>query len=207
MAVDDILVWSLAVVVGIACVFAIAAAVQGLRGRTGGNAFAQIAALIEAPLEGDDVQQWATGHFDGRRVRVRMMPGQRLVDSHGEISRYNAFEISVLEVAGALDWQIHRRGTADDRWSLDIQAAEPELRERLQASDALQRLEAIGNPPSVRYVARERTLYCREDVTPRLAPTPERFRGLIALAEALADINERINRNAEPAADGLSLPA
>ncbi|HVL57014.1 MAG TPA: hypothetical protein VM491_10940 [Burkholderiaceae bacterium] len=201
----DVLVWTVAALFAAAFAFAVGSAVNALRKPPTSSGLSALAPLIGAQVEGHGTLQWANGRYEGRLIRVRMMAGRTLTDSHGEDSHYNAFETIVLELPGVADWRIHRSGVADDEWELRVEADDPTLRERLLESDALKRLDAIGNPPSVRYLAAERALYLREDVTPRLAPTPERFRGLLSLAHELARINERVNALDRPAAEALAL--
>jgi hypothetical protein len=199
----DVLVWTMGALFALAFAFAVGSAFNALRKPATASNLSALAPLLDAQVEGHGTLQWATGHYEGRVIRIRMMAGRTLTDAHGEDSHYNAFETIVLELPGRTDWRIHRSGVTDDEWQLRLEVDDEALRERLQESDALKRVGAIGNPPSVRYLAAESALYLREDVTPRLAPTPERFRGLLSLAHELAKINERVNPLDRPATEAL----
>ena len=54
-------------------------------------------------------------------------------------------------------------------------------------------LERLGNP-TIEYIARQRLLRCSEDITPRWAPTPERFREELELLGRLAALNREMNQ-------------
>ena len=111
--------------------------------------------------------------------------------------RYNYFDAALLGVPGAQDWQIAYHtpvlGLGRTGWQIDTQ--DPALAARLEASGIIARLARLGQP-TISYSKQRRALQYSEDVTPRWAPTPERFGEQLELLLLLAQAAEQANKGA-----------
>lgn len=142
---------------------------------------------------GGATTSWLIGTYRGWRVQAAMTPHRNQIT--GETGHYyNSFEIEIWKASGGQDWTIELRaggfgfGEAKPR----ITAKDQALAERLERAGALDLAGQLGWP-TLRYWARQRKLHYSGDVTPRVTPTPERFREELDLMLALVQLNERVN--------------
>lgn len=137
-----------------------------------------------------------TGTYGGRSVEAEMTPGRNMSAVSGvetDRRRYNEFEIRVLGVSGGQDWHVFFTrpllGLGKAGWSISADGA---LGEKLESLGVLGTIERMGGA-AFRYRAQQSTLEYRVDVTPRWAPTPERFREDLEALLPLAQANEEVN--------------
>lgn len=140
---------------------------------------------------GGGAASWLTGKWNGRKAWAKMAPKLNRSSEGGD--HYNHFEAGLEEVPGAEDWSVlYGEGFLGmGRKGWHVKTKDPALAARLETAGVLGLISPFGGTAS--YDARQRRLLYREDVTPRWAPEPERFRQQLALLERLAAANEEAN--------------
>jgi hypothetical protein len=141
---------------------------------------------------GGAAASWLTGVYRGRKVHAKLAPGLNKYDDGGH--KYNAFELTLVDVPGQADWTIAYKptllGLGRQQWT--IAAEEKTLQEALQRLEVIALLTSLGDS-TIEYRKKAQTLRYIDDITPRWTPTPEQFQQQIELLLKLADINQQIN--------------
>lgn len=182
-------------------VFALGFIINRFKNRRFARAWAPLVPVINGTITHDGggaTTSWLTGTWQGRRVRASMTPDRNRYS--GETgSRYNSYEIAVLDVAGGKDWSIECKtlvlGFGKEGWH--IETPDEALAERLRAAGAIALVERLGMP-TVRYSAREKALLFEEDAGPVWVPAPARFQEELDILLQLAEVNERVNLTPRP---------
>lgn len=177
-------------------VFAIGFLINKFKNRRFARAWAPLVPMINGTITHDGggaATSWLTGTWRGRRVSASMTPDRNMYSGESG-SRYNSFEIAVLDLAGGQDWSIEHKtpilGFGQEGWH--IETADRALAERLRAAGAIALVERLGMP-TLRYTARGRTLLFSEDAGPVWVPAPARFQEELEILLQLAEVNERVN--------------
>ncbi|HEX8363452.1 MAG TPA: hypothetical protein VF613_25255 [Longimicrobium sp.] len=165
------------------------------------RAMTPIAGVVEGRFSTDSLTHgWLEGTYRGRRVQVTATPGVAMYSTTGKSQRYNAFEVTVLDVPGENDWSLiwgsHTVGqifSRDESWRWS--GENTKLRDRLRESEIVAELERFAGAgvrgfPTLRYNAREKSLTHRDNVSPAIAPTQEHFRKQLDLVLRLAQMVE-----------------
>jgi hypothetical protein len=160
------------------------------------KAWAPLVPVIDGKVTNDGggaATSWLSGIYQGNTVQASMVPNRnRYTGQTGH--RYNYFEVELQNVAGQHDWDIVYRaavlGFGDTGWH--IETADKTLEQCLQNAGVDTRAAAL-KPIRIAYKSRQSTLTLSEEVTPRWAPTPERFREEIEFLIGLVQINEQLN--------------
>lgn len=155
------------------------------------RAWAPLISLVNGKITHDGggaATSWLTGVYRGQQVQASMIPGRNTYsDQTGP--RYNYFDVALLDIPGKQDWRIENQplilGRGHKGWH--IASEDRALEIRLQESGIVTTLGKLGNP-TIEYTVRGGILRYSEDVTPRWAPTPERFQEELALLLKLAEI-------------------
>jgi hypothetical protein len=160
------------------------------------RSWAELVPVISGVVTNDGggaATSWLSGSYRGRPVRAAMVP-QRSRYSGESGHHYNYFEVTLLEVAGQHDWSVAYKtplmGFGAEGWH--ISAHDPDLAGRLQDAGVIERIAPFG-AQEVSYRSHGRQLRYSEDVSPRVAPPPERFVAELELLLALAAINAAVN--------------
>lgn len=142
---------------------------------------------------GGAATSWLTGTYQGRRVQASMVPDRNRYSGESG-SRYNHFEVALLEVSGLQDWSVVYKtpvlGFGEYGWR--IQTPDKALEARLLAAGVLQVVARL-QCDTLEYKAKAQRLTCEQDITPQWVPTPERFRADLELLILLAQVNEKVN--------------
>lgn len=169
------------------------------------RAWAPLIPVIDGRARGDGggaARSWLSGRYAGHEVTASMSPNAADSGRVGSTTTgyaYNAFEIMLGDVPGRHDWSLlGPRG--GDGWR--IETADESLRRRLEASNLIAVVAALGHPspaiaavglPVVSYLSRDRLLHLREDAGPVLTSSPERFRSELDTLLVVADLNTAVN--------------
>jgi hypothetical protein len=167
-----------------------------LKRRRYNQALVPLAPLIGGTLHSDGNSAIMRGAWQGRPLGVQVSPDTRHDDFRGHPNeKRNILRLELDELPGRHDWKVvfeNRWGVGEERWR--IKADTPALAAYLAQAGIIEALDALGNWPVVWYSARQRRLSYLEDIRPRLAPPPARFRQQLAVLAQLAGINERVNQ-------------
>lgn len=160
------------------------------------RAWAPLIPLVNGTVTGDGggaATSWLSGTYQGRRVQASMTPNRNLYsDDTG--TRYNYFDVALLDVPGGADWRVSYEtpilGIGRSGWCVTTQ--DKALETALLAAGVIPLVERFG-APTVVYEQRTQKLLYSEDVTPRWVPDPDRFGEELTLLGQLIVVNERVN--------------
>jgi hypothetical protein len=138
--------------------------------------------------KGAAVSSTLHGTWKGHRVRACMSP-ERNRYSFQAPDRFNEFDVTIEGAVGDQDWTLRYDtkvlGVGHDGWKVTIGDAATQA--RVEAAGVVAALAAFGTP-KLEYFANTHSLRFTEDVTPRLVPTPERFRATLDLLVRLREL-------------------
>jgi hypothetical protein len=160
------------------------------------KAWAPLIPMIQGKVVEDGggaATSWLAGTYRGKRVRATMIPNRNRYSGESG-SRYNHFDVALLDVPGQQDWKIEHQtailGFGQTGWR--IVTKDKALEDRLNASGILHAISRFG-APEITYSARGGELQYSDDVTPLKAPPPERLQDQLELLLVLAKVNEEVN--------------
>jgi hypothetical protein len=192
----DMLFGSVVLFIFLIFVFALGFLLNRFKNRRFHRAWAPLVPLLNGKITDDGggaATSWLSGAYRGQPVRASMIPNRNRYSGESG-SRYNHFEIALLEVPGRQDWSIEYKtpilGFGQTGWQIDTDDAA--LRDRLHASGVINEIARMG-PEEIRYQARAKTLLYSEDVTPLWVPAPGRFQEELELLVLLARVNAEVN--------------
>lgn len=188
----DILFGAIVLVGFLICAYVIGRFLSNWKNRRFNAAWVPLVPLINGTVHHDGGgadTSWLAGTYRGKQVRASMTPDRNLYREGSD--RYNYFDIALRDVAGQQNWHIAYRtailGMGTTGWH--IEAEDEGLNGRLQAANIAAELARLGTP-TVTYTARDHTLLYSDDITPRWAPTPERFQEILELLLRVSAISE-----------------
>jgi len=154
--------------------------------------WAGLAPIIGATMVSDS--GWLMGTYQEREVRARM--GEKIPAESG--TGYN-FELEMMGVPGGHDWRVEywRKFGVFGEPRGEIKTRNEALKVKLSRAGVIEMIDRLGNSTikHVMYEKKRNTLVYNEDVRPRLAPTPERFKAQLELLLRLAKVSEQVNPN------------
>jgi hypothetical protein len=196
VATGDLIFGAVVLIIFLIIVLVIGRFLSGLKNQRFSKAWQPLVPLINGKIihdGGGAATSWLIGTYKGTAVQASMIPDRNLYQGESG-SRYNYFEVKLMDIPGNQDWRIDYKmplaGLGKEGWQ--IQSQNQTLQSRLQQSDVLSKLARFGRP-MVEYKARLQTITYSEDISPRWVPTPEQFREELALLLQLAAINEETN--------------
>lgn len=165
------------------------------------RALAPLAPTIAGTLS-DEGSGALGGTVDGRTIWVRTSEGVRSHQYPGHSNtKRNLFEIELPQIAGAHEWSIALSVASYGPLEYVIRSSDDATRDRLTNAGVIADVTALNGWIVIRYSSVMKSLSYTEEVTPRLAPTPERFRQQLDLLAHLARVNDAVN-----ALDGGAAP-
>jgi hypothetical protein len=192
----DMLFGAMVLAVFMVFVFALGFLVNRFKNSGFRKAWAPLIPMIQGKVVEDGggaATSWLSGTYRGRKVVASMTPSRNRYSGESG-SRYNYFDVALLDVPGGQDWQIEYKtailGFGQTGWR--VLTKDKALEDRLNASGILITIPNF-RPDEVLYRARERKLLFAEDVTPQWIPTPERFQQELELLLALEKVNVEVN--------------
>lgn len=160
------------------------------------RAWQPLVPVIAGHITGDGSTSWLSGRYRDQEVTAASAPGSLvngMVDE--DMRRYNAFDITATGLSGSQTWTISRQrrfGVGTAYWS--VAAGDSALEERLRTAGILEALDQLGgNCLRLEYSAKGGRLVYRENVTPALVPTPERFVAQLDFLLHALRLNEQTN--------------
>jgi hypothetical protein len=197
VATGDIVFGAIILVGLLICALMVGRFISGIKNKRFARAWAPLMPLINGKASydgGGAATSWLTGTYCGKQVQATMIPDRNLYTEQSG-SRYNYFDVALLDIDGQRDWQISYKtavlGMGHTGWHL---VPEDTLFEaRLQNANIMAVLTQLGNP-TIEYSARGRRLRYSADVTPRWVPTPEKFQAALEILLQLATIHNEMNQ-------------
>jgi hypothetical protein len=202
---SDLILGAVGLVIFLVFVFAAGLLLSKYKNARFAKAWSPLVPLVNGTVTGDGggaATSWLTGVYRGAQMRASMSP-DRNTSSEGGGTKYNYFDVTLLDVPGARDWAVIYDtpilGFGKKGWR--VKAEDAALEEDLLRSGVVEMVARFGVPhlpasfglPAVEYRRRERTLRYSADVTPQWAPTPEHFRAQLELLLRLAEVNKEVN--------------
>jgi hypothetical protein len=196
-------------VIFLACLFIAGKLLNSFQNARFTRAWTPLVTAIQGTVVNDGggaAASWLAGTYRGKPVQAEMVPGRSVYSESGV--KFNYFSVTLRDLAGKQDWSVAYKtplfGMAKTGWQ--IRAEDKALEARLDQSGIVGAVARFGDPrslipfggPTVAYKVRGRTLLYAEDVTPRWAPTPERFQQQLELLLVLAKVNEEVNKPEPP---------
>lgn len=193
---SDLLFGVVVTVVFLIFVFALGYLIYRFKNYRFDRAWAHLIPLVNGTVTGDGgggATSWLTGTYRDQRMRSTMIPNRNRYSGESG-SYYNYFDVALLDVLGKQDWRIayHAAILGFGKTGWQIEAADPALKERLQASEILNEITRMGSP-EVKYQARDKVLLYSEDVTPLWVPSVGRFQEELELLVLVARVNREVN--------------
>lgn len=206
VSTPDIIFGSVILVIFLAVCYVVGSFIAGIQKRRFARSLAHLQPVLNGTFDTNASVSSAGiwGSYQDREVHVLATPGVA-IHTEGGGPRYNAFDVEIVGVSGAKDWELYYGTdrlmdalTNSNTWY--FQTRDAALKERLQTSGIIEEVQRMGPPslsmtvyPVVKYRASGKGLSLREDITPETAPSRERLIEQIESLERLAKINERIN--------------
>jgi hypothetical protein len=191
VATGDLIFGAVVLIIFLIIVLVIGRFVSGLENQRFSKAWQPLVPVINGKIihdGGGAAISWLTGTYKGKAVQASMIPGRNLYQDESG-SRYNYFEVKLVDVPGNQDWRIAYKmplaGLGKEGWQ--IQSQNLTLQSRLQQAGVLSTLSRFGRP-TVEYKAKQKTLTYSEDISPRWVPDQEQFMDELALLLQLAAI-------------------
>lgn len=176
-------------------VFALGFLINKLKNIRFRKAWAPLKPIINGRVVEDNggaAASWLTGVYRGRKVHAKLAPGLNKYDDGGQ--KYNAFEITLVDVPGQADWSIAYKptwlGLGRAEWT--IEAENKTLQDALQRGGVIAWVASLGDP-TIEYRQKAQTLRYSADITPRWVPPPEQFQQQLDVLLKLAAINQQVN--------------
>lgn len=184
-------------IVAVPLIYFAARAISRAGDRLSAHMLQPIAAAVSGTVHVDPPH--IAARHDGRDIRMSSAPGSAAGEGEGA-DTVNEFIVAVSGVQGRHSWafRFHVTGLfGQGPKELLIEVADPALGDRLIEAGALAQattfFAATAVYKAVAYDARSKVLTCTDDVKPRKLPSPRRAQDQMALAVALASINERVD--------------
>jgi hypothetical protein len=197
VATGDIVFGAIILVVLLICALVVGRFISGIKNKRFAKAWAPLVPLINGKVSydgGGAATSWLSGTYRGKRVQASMIPNRNLYTEESG-SRYNYFDVALVDIPGQQDWQISYKtavlGIGRTGWQMVPDA--PIFEARLQDANIMATLAHLGNP-TIEYSARGRRLRYSADVTPRWAPPPEKFQAVLEILLQLATIHDEMNQ-------------
>jgi hypothetical protein len=191
VATGDLIFGAVVLIIFLIIVLVIGRFVSGLKNQRFSKAWQPLVPVINGKIihdGGGAATSWLTGTYKGKAVQASMIPGRNLYQDESG-SRYNYFEVKLVDVPGNQDWRIAYKmplaGLGKEGWQIKCQYLT--LQNQLQQSGVLSTLSRFGRP-TVEYKARQKTLTYSEDISPRWVPDKEQFMDELELLLQLAAI-------------------
>jgi hypothetical protein len=181
---SDIIVGAVALVGFLGVAYVIGRTKSAFTNRTYARAWAPLVPVVNGTIVYDQstaVSSSLHGQYKGHAVHAQMEP-QRNRYHDSSTGRYNAFEVTLHDVAGAHDWRVYHDtkifGIGRDGWQIDTDDAA--LASRLEASGITAVLAMLGTP-TLKFDASAHTLLFSNDITPNLVLTVGDFVDVLEL--------------------------
>ena len=170
-------------------------------------AWGPLVALVNGQVVGDGgggTSSWLSGAYQGRAVVAKLAPNLNESTTDGTSSgvKYNYFDVALTGMPGQQNWAVDYRrsvlGLGQSGWG--VETKDRALQAALEATGVIDLVTPFGQPPPhfhlppVQYSRSEQTLRYRADISPAVAPSPERFGQMVGLLAQLAEINARVNK-------------
>ena len=166
------------------------------------SAWGPLVGLVNGKVVGDGggaASSWLSGTYQGRPVVAKLAPNLNQHEDGG--SKYNYFDVALTETPGGHDWAVdYAHGVLGfGRTGWRVVAKNTTLQAAIEAAGVIDLIAALGQPPghfvmpTVEYNRREASLRYRADISPTVAPSPERFGQMVAMLIRLAEINAQVN--------------
>lgn len=201
---SDTLQGAVLLAVFMAIVFATSRVLAYFTGMKYAQAMNPLAPLINGTFSTDSLSHgWLEGTYQNRAVHLTAIPGISPYSDGGNAHRYNAFEVSLPDVPGAHDWSLQFGShsvtqifTGEESWN--FHCSDDALKERLQNSAIIAEimqanLGSVRGFPTVIYSAQKKNLMHRDNVSPSIAPSPQRLTTQLKLVLWLSQTNEQLN--------------
>ena len=168
--------------------------------------WAPLVPVISGRVRGDGggaARSWLRGAYRGHEVEASMAPQAGAVGGVGSVTTgiaHNAFEIMLGDGPGRHGWRLLGPRPGADTWQLE--ADDESLRQRLQDSDLIAAVGALGWPsqavtavglPVLRFDPGHRLLHYREDAGPVTVPSAQRFQQELDTLVEVAALNATVN--------------
>ncbi len=177
-------------------VFALGKVIYEVKNRRFTRAWGPLVALVKGKVTGDaggGATSWLTGTFRGRRVQATMTPDRNRYSGESG-SRYNDFNVALLDVPGREDWALSYEtsilGFGQTGWV--IRTEDKALESNLNRLGLVALVAPFGSP-AIEYSRQSKTLRYSEDAGPVWVPAPERFVAELELLLRLAEVNATAN--------------
>jgi len=169
------------------------------------NAWGPLVGLVNGKVVGDGgggASSWLSGTYQGRPVVAKLAPDLNAGSANDSSGlKYNYFDVALTNVPGRQDWSIDyvrgALGLGKAEWR--VVTKDPALEAALSAAQVINHVAPLGDPPgyflmpTVNFSRHDQTLRYRADISPYVAPPPERFLKMVALLQQLAEINAQVN--------------
>lgn len=177
---DDIVFGSVVLFFFMIFVFAFGYAINRFKNARFARAWRPLQPIIEGKVVEDGggaATSWLTGRYKSRRVRASMTPDRnRHAGETG--SYYNDFDVTLLDVEGAVNWKL---------------PGKKPLEQQLLAAGAAAVLHGIGEAEA-EFDAKQGTLIIVQEMGEGGLPSPEHFIALLEALLRLETVNAAVNR-------------